>query len=51
VTIAAHEGESQRSCTYTASYSGATSKSVTIYQAAAELGIGKMAIGSTFKVF
>lgn len=51
VTIAAHEGESQRSCTYTASYSGATSKSVTIYQAAAELGIGKMVIGSTFKVF
>lgn len=51
VTISSHEGESTRSIKCVASYSGATSVTRTITQAAAELGIGKMAIGSTFKVF
>lgn len=51
VTISSHEGESTRSIKCVASYSGATSVTRTITQAAAELGIGKMTIGSTFKVF
>ena len=51
VTISSHEGESTRSIKCVASYSGATSVTRTITQAAAELGIGKMVIGSTFKVF
>lgn len=51
VTISSHENESARTIKCVASYSGATSVTRTITQAAAELGIGKMAIGSTFKVF
>lgn len=51
VTISSHEGESERTIKCVASYSGATNVTRTITQAAAELGIGKMVIGSTFKVF
>lgn len=51
VTISSHEGESERTIKCVASYSGATNVTRTITQAAVKLGIGKMVIGSTFKVF